>query len=60
MTEANRSAVAFVIRALAGGVGFVWLMGFAIGYRSAGLPLGLFALAVGLLVASGLVERWQG
>lgn len=50
----NLGGVAFVLRCLAGGFGFIWLGGFAIGWRDGVTPLVVFAVA-GLLYA----VAWQ-
>jgi len=48
----TRRELSELLKALGGGVGFVWLFGFAIGYPNDFVPWALFAVWVGLMWAS--------
>lgn len=57
MSEKDKAGLALLFRSVAGGIGFVWLFGFAIGYQNAIAPIVLAGLAIGCLwIAKKILE----
>lgn len=52
MNKPGVEALVVLLKGVAGGLGFVWLFGFAIGYPNAWLPWLIAALAVAALIGS--------
>lgn len=52
MSKQTIDGLVVLLKGIAGGLGFVWLFGFAIGYPNAWLPWVIAALAVAALVGS--------